>query len=374
MLPKCFMTASALAALTLGPKPAVFAVGIAKSVVKTPPYCELAVSYGIAIPSPEKKDEFKIYYLNTSLKQLVLTVTDPFGVSVAVKPRREDAANELTIVPEIITVPSANPVSLPAIPRLCPRVTIKPGPFPGTAVYDAGRDLLNRRPSLQLADPDSLYYRRQRDFIGDFDGTNTLKVTRVKISYDYEDTAILDYDGPHPLTGKPGHKVFEGDGGFYANFHYAVVPFAEHYLTLARQELLHLAQGRLDDINRLDLQPELRAHSFLPGPYLSTSQVYDMCEWGDTAHQAPVQELHYKNLAIWDWDIVGKNGVAFEKLLLIVWEGDEEAWMVADGLLDPYYLTDDVAGVFVLEKTKTAEPLVLVNERGDFELEVGTVR
>jgi len=141
---------------------------------------------------------------------------------------------------------------------------------------------------------------------------------------------------------------------------------------LDRQEMLNLAQGKLKNINRRDLTPKMRTHAFLPGPYQSGNKIYQMCEWGDTAFQAKEQEMRYKNLTMWDWDLLSSKSGDVDKVIIIVWEGDEEDWLIADGLLDPYYLTDDLVGVFVVDRKKTLKPLVLKNKAGDFEMEVVT--
>jgi hypothetical protein len=96
-----------------------------------------------------------------------------------------------------------------------------------------------------------------------------------------------------------------------------------------------------------------------------------MCEWGDTAYQAKTQEVSYQNITLWDWDITVDSKPA-TKLLLIIWEGDEEEWMVNSQLIDPFYLTDDVVGTFVVEHQAKKKSLVLRNNAKDFEIEVVT--
>lgn len=113
--------------------------------------------------------------------------------------------------------------------------------------------------------------------------------------------------------------------------------------------------------------PQLKTHSFLPGPYQSSKGVYELCEWGDTSFANHPQTLTYNDLLIWDWDLHPTN-----RVMLIVWEGDEEDWMIADGLLDPYYLTDDVVGVFVIEKEQTKQPKRFINKNKDFEIVLKT--
>jgi hypothetical protein len=96
-----------------------------------------------------------------------------------------------------------------------------------------------------------------------------------------------------------------------------------------------------------------------------------MCEWGDTAYQAKTQEVIYRNITLWDWDVT-VDGQPVTKLLLIIWEGDEEEWMVNSKLIDPFYLTDDVVGTFIVERKAVQKNLVLRNTEKNFELEVMT--
>ena len=143
----------------------------------------------------------------------------------------------------IIGTKDANPQAVDAMPSLCPRLTLSAT----TAVYNGAKDILNDKPHMQLTDPDAKTSMAQRSLLDHFDGQNVLEMRRIKISYDYEDNTIVDYDGINPLSGEAGHKVYEGEGGFYANFHYAVVPFDERYLALGRQELSeNRAGGDLD--------------------------------------------------------------------------------------------------------------------------------
>lgn len=343
--------------------------------VTIPPQCLLIAGSGTVIPRPDKKGEFKIYFGTKPELPVNLTLVDPFGVAKTYQYPSAEALQELVLADGVVMTKAANPEAVDVIPRPCPRTDWQYDHGRNIAAhgaaYDAGFDFLNDKPRLQLTDPDAKTSAAQRHLLDGFDGKNALFVHRIKIAYDYEDTAILDYEGKNPLTGKPGHKVFEGEGGFYANFHYAVVPFESRYLALSRQELLNLAQGKLAFIDRAELTPKLRTHSFLPGPYLSKEGLYPMCEWGDTAYQAKTQELRYERFPIWDWDLAW-DGMTFDKVVVIVWEGDEEDWMIADGLLDPFYLTDDVVGVFVVDKKIALKPLILKNAAGDFELEVRT--
>lgn len=348
-----------------------FALQLRSATVMIPPYDTLQISLGLAVPILGQKGEFKIYFIKNSFLPIRLTVSDLFGASKTYEFSDPSQLVGFVSVPGIVQNKAANPIHLDILPKLCPRLTIESQQGAYHAAYDAAADILNHRPTLQLADHDARFSTTQREILKNFDDKNILTITRVKIRYDYEDTAIVDYDVPDPMTGKPSRVIHEGEGGFYANFHYAIVPYEERYLHLGRQELLNLAEGKLYFIDREDLTPKLRVHSFIPGPYLSKTLGYDVCEWGDTEYQAPVQELTYKDFAIWDWDMQ-VDGRPADKLILIVWEGDEEDWMIAKELIDPFYLTDDVVGTFVFNRGQTEKPLVLRNDKKDFEVEVVT--
>ncbi len=277
----------------------------------------------------------------------------------------------------IIKDKNSNPETVSVLPELCPRVTLNFTSSP-EATYHGEQDSLNHIPFFQLMDPDArqrhtlpglaLSRSAVQSYTG-MDGHHVLLLKKVAIDYDDEDSGIIDYEGPNPLTGKQ-EIVHEGEGGFYANFHYAVVPYDSQIPKMDRETLLHLSEGKLSEIDRDDLRPKLRTHSFIPGPFLSKKNpLYSMCEWGDTAHQAPHQELTYSDIALWDWDYWVKNE---GHVLLIVWEGDEEEWLIKDQLIDPFYLTDDLVGVFDIWMDNTLQPLTLVNKKGDFKITVQT--
>lgn len=253
------------------------------------------------------------------------------------------------------------------LPKICPRVTLN-FTSPPEATYHGEKDSINHFPFFQLMDPDARQGQSLQSYTG-MDGHHVLLLKKVSIDYDYEDSGIIDYDGPNPLTGKQ-EIVHEGEGGFYANFHYAVVPYDPQIPKMERQTLLHLVQGKLKEIDQENLRPQIRTHSFIPGPFLSKStSVYDMCEWGDTAHQAPHQKMAYSDIALWDWDYTVKNA---DHVLLIIWEGDEEDWLISEKLIDPFYLTDDLIGIFDIRQDKTIKPLTLTNKTGDFKITVQT--
>lgn len=279
-------------------------------------------------------------------------------------------------IPEsIIKDKDTHPQTLKSLPKICPRVSLE---VVGRqqqnneplfkATYHAKKDTLNQVPLFQLLDDDFLTKDQYKSY-SEMDGKNVLLLKRVTLKNDYEDNRILDYEGPHPLTQK-NIRTYEGDGGFYANLHYAVVPFNSKYTRLGRQEILHLAQGSLKKIHLSRYQPILRTHSFIPGPFLSKDPtVYDLCEWGDTTYQAPIQTMYYKDMALWDWDYSIKNG---DDILLILWEGDEEATQLNNHLIPSNYLTDDLIGLFHIRREDTLKPLLLQNETKDISLTVTT--
>lgn len=264
----------------------------------------------------------------------------------------------------IVREKEANPKFISVRPAPCPRL----GKEESGLMYYGEEDRFNHTPFFQLLDPDIKNGKQKRTF-SDMDGKNVLLLSHVRLTYDYEDTKIIDYDGPNPLTGK--HEVIhEGEGGFYANIHYAIVPYRKDVLKMDRQTLLHFAEGKLNEIDKENLAPELRVHSFIPGPFLSKEDnIYAMCEWGDTAYQEPEQNLDYREMALWDWDYPVTNP---GHILLIVWEGDEEDWLIRDQLIHPFYLTDDLIGVFEIWREKSLKPLTLKNARDDFEITVAT--
>lgn len=338
--------------------------------ITVPDYAKIETSTAIRVVH-KTIGERKIYFGKTTVLPLPLTVLDMFGAHITVTLSDPNQIKHLSILPEVVTGGDPNPVNLYSLPLICSRTELVKNNDNYTLVYNAANDLLNKQPSLQLVDPDARRNPVQRQILRHFDGQNTLRLNAVTVRYDYEDNSILDFQGPHPITGEP-HMVYEGQGGFYANFHYAIVPYDPRLDTLTRQELLSFAQGKLHDIDREDLTPLVRVHSFLPGPYQSNYDLYPLCEWGDTSFQAKSQNMNYENFEMWDWDLLSTLEIKNEKISLIVWEGDEEDWMIAGGLLDPFYLTDDLVGVFHIERTQTAKPMRLQNAAQNFEIEVFT--
>lgn len=334
--------------------------------IKAPPFVRF-YSAGRELPTIRKEKFYLMHVPGTVKFPLVMNVVGPMGGLYEAELSSLQKLKGFKVPVGIIKNKDANPRKLEKLPQFCPRVKI----IPDNAgvphfLYDAHDDRLNRFPAYQLFEPD-LLTGSQISSLTQMDTKNVLKIRSVQISYDYEDTGIVDYAGPHPLTQEP-HKVYEGDGGFYANFHYAVLPYEKEIMQLDRQTLLHLVQGNLADVDKEHLRPALRTHAFIPGPYLSGDKyLYPFCEWGDTAHQAPVQKMAYKNMAIWDWDYSVPNA---DHIILVVWEGDEEDWLVERKLIHPFYLTDDVVGIWEIKKNATIQPLTLKNQNGDFEMTV----
>ncbi|OVE81007.1 hypothetical protein BVY03_04945 [bacterium K02(2017)] len=318
--------------------------------------------------------EYRLYFGKSTVFPIELILEDLFGVKLKEWIKDPSQFNNFKSKTAIVSNQRANPIVVHEMPQLCPRAVLKNKQGHSfELIYQAKKDIINHRPTIQLFDPDVKDNVMQKESLQQFDDKNILQIKKVLLTYDYEDDTILDYDGPHPVTGKP-HLVYEGQGGFYANLHYAVIPYDPKVKDLDRQTMLNLVQGKLKNINRQDLTPPLRLHSFIPGPYLSKDSIYPLCEWGDTHFQAKEQVMHYQDLNIWDWDMQMADGRVFDHLIVIVWEGDEEAWMIADKLLDPFYLTDDLVAVFEIKRKDSLKPITLINKANDFELTLQTKR
>lgn len=330
-------------------------------VIKAEPYIRFMVG-STPLPARYQNGFYELDLPEESTFPLTLKAIGPFGGFVHKTIKLPSRSENLTIETGIVTSKESNPSDLSILPALCPRLE------PPSFIYNSSKDHFNHVPLFQLMDPDAKSAGQQKSY-AEMDGKNVLLLTNVRLRYDYEDSAIVDYDGPDPKTGK--HQIInEGDGGFYANIHYAVVPWSRKIVEMDRQALLHLSQGKLGDIGMEKHKPELRVHSFVPGPFLSRKdKLYNLCEWGDTAHQAPDQRLEYTDMAVWDWDYSVKNA---GHIVIIVWEGDEEDWLIQRKLIHPFYLTDDLIGVFEIKKEDAKRPLTLKNKSGDFEMTVVT--
>lgn len=302
-------------------------------VVKAPSGTQFLIGEKI-ISAEEKKGAYTLFLPQPLAFPLVIKATGPFGGIVA---RQFDSPSQIhpyEVEAGIIKDSDSNPAVLAMLPALCPRLKKEKESY----LYEASEDVINHLPSLQMIDPD-IKKGKQEKIYPEIDGKNVLLMQKITVRHDYEDEA----------------------GGFYANFHYAIIPYSSKILSLEPQRLLHLVQGRLKEIDAEETRPEIRVHSLLPGPFLSHSDNgYTMCEWGDTAHQAPEQTLAYRELVIWDWDLKVKNA---SHILMVVWEGDEE---------NGTHITDDLVGIFEIKKKQTKKPLTLKNPRGDFEITLET--
>lgn len=300
-----------------------------------------------------------------------LNIFGAMGINWVIPMETPTDLRRVDLKPGFIKDGNPRPSRLEKIPKLCSRLFEKQGRGlyhpQAELIYDGNKDALNHFPTLQLTDPD-LKKSQQYKTSTEMDGSNVLLLKKVTLRYDYEDDQIIDYQGPNPLTGEE-HTLFEGRGGFYANIHYAVIPYVRGYKGFDRQLLLHLAEGRLTEINQEEHRPEIRTHGFLPGPFTSgKKKFYEMCEWGDSGLM-PEQTLNYQGMALWDWDFSVSNA---DSILLIVWEGDEEDWLIRDQLISPFYVTDDLIGIFEIKEKETMESLTLVNDAGDFEITIQT--
>lgn len=344
--------------------------------ITVPPFTQIIVE-GATIQGNPSNGHYTIYFPENFKFPFTLKAMGPLGGSIEKKIASPRQLANLKIKEGIIRTRKANPQKLQVLPRLCPRLKIEKKISSNSEkiqkidyifVYEGSQDRMNHIPVFQLLDKDAGKGVQYKTY-AEIDMDNVLLLKKVEITNDYEDTAIVDYVGPHPITGK-NQTIHEGEGGFYANIHYAVVPYDKKILKMDRQTLLHFAQGNLEEIEKKELRPELRTHSFIPGPFLSkTGQLYELCEWGDTTYQAPKQSLNYKDIALWDWDYSVKNA---DHILLIIWEGDEEDWLYREQLIHPFYLTDDLIGIFEIKKKDAKDPLTLKNEKGDFTITVQT--
>lgn len=282
----------------------------------------------------------------------------PFG-GIVRKSYLAGQGDVVSVGTAIVTDPHSNPERLEALPALCPRVWVDRG----SLSYDAHKDILNTVPIIQLLDPDAKPLPRAERTLERFDCKNVLLVKEMMISFDYEDSGQIKARGPD------GDVIAEDQSGFYANFHVAVLPYSESLLAHDSSELLRIAEGKAS-LRGMTLDPlwAWRTHSFLPGPFLSRSDFfYDMCEWGDTAYQAPAQRMRYDNLAIWDWDYpVG------DKVVIVIWEGDEEESLVSRGLVAPGDIIDDLIAVFIVARDATREPKVLANKAKNVVIHIQT--
>jgi hypothetical protein len=336
--------------------------------VQAPPYTQVRAE-GATLQGDPRTGEYLLNMPASSGKKSKVEAKGPFGGTLTEEIAAEAQGRPIRFQSGVIANRDPNPSALPVLPSLCPRLkalAAEPDSSTTRFVYQGQQDRLNQVPMYQMHDPDVLQ-GEQHKTLAEMDGRNVLLLKKVRVRYDYEDSNIIDYERFDPKTGERV-TIHEGMGGFYANFHYAIVPYAKEILELPRQTLLSLAQGRLQAIGRDELRPALRTHSFLPGPFFSKSQFqYSLCEWGDTEYQAPDQSLEYEGLAMWDWDY---SVASRDRVLLIVWEEDEEQELIRQRRIPENYLTDDLVGVFEIRRDETSTPLTLRSRRGDFEITV----
>lgn len=336
--------------------------------VETPHFAEVRADTAKVVSQPDK-GRHKLEF-SGDVSEANLEIRGPLGGFLNHPVRMTDAGKTLRFDAAVIPGDDPNPKLLPNLPALCPRLEARAASAGQTPsyFYRGENDSLNRFPITQLTDLDKTE-GRQAESVRLIDGRNVLLLKSVRLNYDYEDDAIVDERRTDPKTGR-NVEVYEGRGGFYANFHYAVLPYDPAIPSLPEQTLLHLAQGSLSLIDQTALRPALRVHGFLPGPFLSRNSFgYPLCEWGDTSQQATVQSLDYRGIALWDWDYATTPD---DRVLLVVWEGDEEDQARAQGLISPHRLIDDLVGVFEVSRSASLRPLKLRNPRGDFEITIQT--
>ncbi len=260
-----------------------------------------------------------------------------------------------TVTANVVKEKDSNPGLLSSLPALCPRVAVENGRL----VYEGRKDVLNSPPTLQVLDPDALALGEAERTVSQFDCKHNLFVERVEILFDYEDPSRVK------AARSDGQEVRETHSGFYANFHAAVLPYRKEWASLSAPDMLRLAQGGQVTVGHLPVDAlRWRTHVFLPGPFLSRRDFfYSLCEWGDTAFQAPHQEMDYRDMAVWDWDYPVGDAV-----LLVIWEGDEEAPLVRSGVLSSSAIMDDWVAAFRVSRQMTEKGVRLVNEAGDFSI------
>lgn len=334
-----------------------FDVSTPPGVVVSTPYGTVDSKVGLGAHRLELPDHLSGAPVSLELK-------GPFGgiVRETVYPRVGPSLENHNIVFKsgIVRTKLSNPDYLDILPALCPRVDLQKEGL----MYRGEGDILNTTPVLQLMDPDAKFFEDADQTVKAFDCSDVLLVEEVRLSFDYEDPSLRNAVSPS------GEIYAEDRSGFYANFHVAVLPDGEALRALSPEDLLRVAEGKASE-RGVPLAPEWqwRTHSFLPGPFLSRRDfLYAMCEWGDTAKQAPHQALHYQNLGIFDWDYPGVG----EKLLIVVWEGDEEAALIDDGVLLMGAIADDLVAVFAVSKEEAKGGVTFTNPEGTFEMRVKT--
>lgn len=384
-LSKFFLTFIALSVASLG---LAFSLQNPQTLkLQLPPFSRVEGG-NIRVQCDAVKGHYEFSGLETLSYPFPLRVWGPLGGVVETLISSSKDLQGLNIATGLVLDSEPRPQTLALLPEICPRVHMRapqmnsqdpkwcnggpPHQSPHSKelrwIYRGKQDRLNHRPTFQALDPD-FTSGKQNLTLSHFDGKNALMVERAQISNDYEDNFRIDYRGPHPQNGKE-IVVHEGTGGFYSNIHYAVVPYDPKIQQMDHQTLMALVHGDLIRRGKPELRPELRTHSFLPGPFSSKKKMmYHLCEWGDTQFQSPVQTLEYDQLALWDWDYPVKNA---DHVLLIFWEEDEEHNNPEVGLLPKFYSRDDLIGIFEIKRSDTLQSLTLKNPSGDFEITLRT--
>lgn len=357
-------------------------------VFRLPPFSHVEIP-GVAVHCDAAKGRYRIDgFTNPLSYPFPIKISGPFGGFVERQIASAEDLRHLNIGSGRILDSDPKPKSLVMLPEICPRVRLEnpstetrdprwcdsrnvqvggnPGALHGT--YRGNQDPLNHRPRYQMLDPD-FSVGSQPLSVSAFDGKNTLQVKRAHLTNDYEDDARIDYRGPDPKTGRE-RVVHEGTGGFYSNIHFAVLPYDPRIKNLDPQTLMALVHGELLQRGHPELRPEIRTHSFLPGPFGSQSKMmYQLCEWGDTQFQSPDQSLDYEGLALWDWDFPVKNP---GHVLLVFWEEDEEQGGSGQEFLPEFYSRDDLIALFEVKRSDTLKELTLRNPEQDFEITLKT--
>lgn len=329
--------------------------GITKELlVRTPRGVALVASHGeVNSKVASGRHVIRFDEADSSIESVELVLKGPYGGYVRKVVPLKKEKNYFTMRTGVPIIRASNPQYIQVLPALCPRIKEKDDAL----LYMTDQDLLNYTPTLHLLDPDAAQFSETQETIRQFDCRNVLLVDKVGIAFDYEDPSLVKASPPGLAP------LHEEQSGFYANFNIAVMPYEDAVAKRSPRDILRFAEGRASELDWL-IPPRLawRTRSFLPGPFLSHDDLlYSMCEWGDTAYQAPRQELNYRDFAVWDWDYpVGQT------LLLVIWEGDEEEGLMSRGLLPKYAIMDDLVAVFTVTREEAAGGKLFVNPRGDF--------
>jgi hypothetical protein len=332
----------------------------------------------------------------------------------------ENQTSPLTISEKKIegSATEPDPSTLDGLPELCPRM------IPENRV--ASNELIPPMRN-QILPENAIYDGRQDLFsVAAKEGNHhLLQLETASITFDSEDASVLVGFDP-----KTGQASFEDGGGFYANFHFILLPYSEalenfyrgmednfvslrklerelrenprhpverahliekmrpYYLALYGKDnewgpyqlLMHYAFNTLNQIGREDLLKSWGAplgHGFIPGPFLGSQHWgYSLCEWGDTARHAPFQKMQYEHFGIWNWP----SDLKSEKIILLVIEGDDQVTdnpsrreLLNRGVVRAKDYTDDLIAFWVISRDETLnEGHVFSSPLKDFSLKLGT--